>query len=118
MVVCPTSVSDQELFADLQFLVPLAGLEPAACCLGDVPVQTLCRSAKFLVASDRGLKVILWCWRPFSLVGSRSLDRPPNQPPERRARRVRPPALIALDLDRAWSLPEHAAIRFCGVWPF
>ena len=38
--------------------MPLAGLEPAAWCLGDVSVQTLCRSAKVLVASDRGAKVI------------------------------------------------------------
>jgi len=40
--------------------VPLAGLEPATCCLGDVSAQTLCRSANFLVASERGAKIILW----------------------------------------------------------
>jgi hypothetical protein len=45
-------------------LVPLAGLEPAACCLGDVSVQTLCQSAKLLVVSDRGAKVILWWMCP------------------------------------------------------
>jgi hypothetical protein len=56
-------------------LVPLAGLEPAACCLGDGSAQTLCRSAKFLVAYDRRAKVILWCWRP-SLVGRRRLYCP------------------------------------------
>ena len=39
-------------------LVPLAGLEPAACCLGDVPVQTLCRSGNDLVAYDREAIVI------------------------------------------------------------
>src|SRR5215218_6663960 len=38
----------------------LAGLEPATCCLGDVSVQTPCRSAKLLVASDHGAKVIRW----------------------------------------------------------
>ena len=61
--------------SDLRFLVPLAGLEPAACCLGDVLVYTLCRSAKFQVTSDRRAKVILWCWRP-SLVGHRRLYCP------------------------------------------
>jgi hypothetical protein len=44
---------------DLQFLVPLAGLEPATCCLGDVWVQTLCRSANLLVGGERGAKVIV-----------------------------------------------------------
>ena len=39
--------------------VPLAGLEPAACCLGDVSVKTLCRSVKVLVSSERKLKVIV-----------------------------------------------------------
>jgi hypothetical protein len=38
--------------------VPLAGLEPATCCLGDVSAQTLCSSEKWLVSSDRGAKVI------------------------------------------------------------
>jgi hypothetical protein len=37
----------------------LAGLEPAACCLGDVSVETLCRTANSLVAYDREAKVIL-----------------------------------------------------------
>ena len=56
-------------------LVPLAGLEPATCCLGDGSAQTLCRSAKFQVTSDRRAKVILWCWRP-SLVGHRACTAP------------------------------------------
>jgi hypothetical protein len=43
-----------------RFLVPLAGLEPATCCLGEVSVKTLCRSAKVLVVSDRKAKVISW----------------------------------------------------------
>ena len=41
-------------------LVPLAGLEPATCWLGDVWVQTLCRTAKLLVIGEREAKVILW----------------------------------------------------------
>jgi hypothetical protein len=40
-------------------LVPLAGLEPAACCLGDVSAQTLCSTTKLLVSSERKLKVIV-----------------------------------------------------------
>jgi hypothetical protein len=32
----------------LRFLVPLAGLEPATCCLGDGSAWALCRSANFL----------------------------------------------------------------------
>jgi hypothetical protein len=47
-------------------LAPLAGLEPATCCLGDVSAWALCPSAKFLVASDRKAKVIRWCWRLVS----------------------------------------------------
>jgi hypothetical protein len=38
--------------------VPLAGLEPAACCLGDVPAWTLCWSLDLLVSGDREAKVI------------------------------------------------------------
>ena len=39
--------------------MPLAGLEPAACCcLGDGWVQTLCSIANFLVAGDHRAKVI------------------------------------------------------------
>jgi hypothetical protein len=45
-------------------LVPLAGLEPATCCLGDVSVLTPCRSAKLLVVGERGAKVILWVLAP------------------------------------------------------
>jgi hypothetical protein len=41
------------------WLVPLAGLEPATCCLGDVSAQTLCSNAKLLVTSDRRAKVIV-----------------------------------------------------------
>jgi hypothetical protein len=48
-------------------LVPLAGLEPATCCLGDVWVQTLCRTANLLAVRERNAKVILWGGRPFSL---------------------------------------------------
>jgi hypothetical protein len=44
--------------SDLRFLVPLAGLEPATCCLGDGSAQTLCYIAKLLVSSDREPKVI------------------------------------------------------------
>jgi hypothetical protein len=39
--------------------VPLAGLEPATCCFGDVSAQTLCRSAKLLVSSERNSIVIV-----------------------------------------------------------
>jgi hypothetical protein len=58
-----------------RYLVPLAGLEPAACCLGDVSAQTLCRGANFQVTIDRRAKGILWCWWP-SLVGHRRLYCP------------------------------------------
>ena len=40
--------------------MPLAGLEPAGCCLGDVSAWTLCRSANFQVAIVRRAKVILF----------------------------------------------------------
>jgi hypothetical protein len=40
--------------------VPLAGLEPATCCLGDVLAQTLCSIANLLVGTNREAKVILW----------------------------------------------------------
>src|SRR5829696_5677370 len=36
--------------------VPLAGLEPATCCLGDVSAQTLCSIAKLQVSSERRAK--------------------------------------------------------------
>src|SRR5918995_3149958 len=87
----------------LRVLVPLAGLEPATCCLGDVSVQTLCRSAKLLVVSDRGAKVILWCWRLSSLGESRSPGRPPDQPPPALppTKRIRE---FALTSDRAWGV--------------
>jgi hypothetical protein len=49
--------------------VPLAGLEPAACCLGDVSAWTLCSAALYLVVSDRGPKVI---------VSSLQLEREPS----------------------------------------
>jgi hypothetical protein len=57
------------IWTELQrwMLVLLAGLEPAACCLGDVWVQTLCRTANLLVVRKRNAKVILWGGRPFSL---------------------------------------------------
>jgi hypothetical protein len=61
--------------SDLQFLVPLAGLEPATCCLGDVSVYTLCSSTNFLVVSHRGVKVI-----SSSLTGYSELACAQNQP--------------------------------------
>jgi hypothetical protein len=39
--------------------VPLAGLEPAACCLGDVSAQTLCSATNLLVGSERQTIVIV-----------------------------------------------------------
>jgi hypothetical protein len=48
-------------------------------CLGDVSVQTLCRSAKLLVIGEREAKVILWCWRPSSR-GHRLRVSPPSDP--------------------------------------
>ena len=47
------------LTCDDECSVPLAGLEPATCCLGDGSAQTLCSTAKLLVTSDRGAKVIV-----------------------------------------------------------
>jgi hypothetical protein len=38
--------------------VPLAGLEPATCCLGDGSAQTLCSTTNLLVGGDREAKVI------------------------------------------------------------
>ena len=48
----------RDLAADLWFLVPLAGLEPATCWSGDGSAQTLCSTANVLVTSDRANVIV------------------------------------------------------------
>ena len=52
-----TSPGEREKVRKLVRSLPLAGLEPATCCLGDGAAQTLCSCAKSLVSGDRGVKL-------------------------------------------------------------
>ena len=77
-------------------LVPLAGLEPAACCLGDVRVQTLCRSTKVLVARERGAKVIRWVLDHYPVGSEPGLRIPSTVRPGRVRSRIRPAPSTAI----------------------
>jgi hypothetical protein len=79
-----------ERASELRFRVPLARLERATCCLGDVSAQTLCSITNSLVSRDRRAKVIVSSNR-------RAVSRYPP----------RTPSVVS----------GHVHTRAAGVWP-
>ena len=77
----------------------LAGLEPAACCLGDVSAQTLCSPANLLVSSERKLKVIVSSDRE-------EVSRYPARTPAAASEHVHTRAVSVQPQDRLLSLGE------------